>query len=184
MFMRQLLFVAVLSGISVQYASSQSFIALQAEVAEPTEEFRQSAGTGYGAKATYTHYLTMRFALIGSASYVRWGSRSSVPPNNEYNVVAVPVSLGATFLLSKNVIAPYVGVAVGFDYMRVRGIAPSATTYENKNELHFAFSPHVGVGVHIAGPVGVLVTGSYNVIYTNPSRSKYFALSFGVAAGL
>lgn len=129
------------------------------------------------------NYLTTRLALIGSAGYLRWGSRSNVPPMNEYNVVAVPVSLGASFLLSKSVVAPYVGLAVGFDYLRVRGIAPNATTYEDKSELHFAFTPQLGVGVHVIGPVGMLVTGSYTVIYTHPATSKYFGLAVGVAAG-
>lgn len=184
MLMKQFLLVAVLSGLCVQHSFSQAFVALQAEVAEPTEEFRQSAGTGYGAKATYMRYLTTRFALAGSVGYIRWASRSNLPPNNEYKVVAIPVSLGASFLLSKNIIAPYIGLAVSFDYMRVRGIAPNATTYEDKNELHFAFTPHVGVGVHVVGPIGILLTGSYNVIYTSPATLKYFGLGIGVAAGL
>ncbi|MER3522651.1 MAG: hypothetical protein C4326_00935 [Ignavibacteria bacterium] len=163
---------------------AQSFISLQAEIAEPTEEFRQTAGTGFGAKGSYLHFLTTRFALGGSLGYVRWNSRTNVPPNNEYRVIAVPIALNADFLLSKSVVAPYIGFSVGMNYLRIRGIAPNANTYEDKNEAHFAYSPHIGVGIHIAGPFGILLVGSYNVIHTERVRTKYFALSVGGAAGL
>ncbi len=161
----------------------QSFIALQAEVAEPTNKFRESAGTGYGLRGTYMHFLSPYFSLSGAAGYTRWGSRSNLPPNNDYRVIAVPVALGAHLLLSRSIVAPYLGLTVGMDYFRVRGIAPNATTYADDSEIHFAFSSHVGVGIHIAGPLGLLLTGSYTVIYTPSIPSKYFSLALGLAAG-
>jgi hypothetical protein len=164
-------------------ARAQNFIALQGEVAEPTNKFRESAGTGYGVRGTYMHFLSSYIALSGSAGYTRWGSRSNLPPNNDYRVIAVPVSLGAHLLLSRSIVAPYLGLAVGMDYFRVRGTAPNATAYADESEVHFAFSPHVGVGIHIAGPLGALLTGSYTVIYTHSTPSKYFSLSLGFAAG-
>lgn len=174
-------FVTCLIFAATSYG--QSFISLQAEVAEPTEEFRQTAATGFGVKGTYLHFLTTRFSLGGSMGYVRWNSRSNFPPNNDYRVVTVPVALNADFLLSKSVVAPYIGIALGMNYLRIRGIPPSETTYEDKNEAHFAFSPHIGVGMHVAGPFGILLVGSYNIIFTDPVRIKYFALSVGAAAG-
>lgn len=162
----------------------QSFLMVQGEVAEPTNSFRTSAGTGYGVRATYMHFVSSHVALSGSAGYTRWGSRSNLPPNNEYRVVAVPVLLGGDILLSKAIVAPYIGLALGLDYFRVRGIAPNSTTYADESEVHFVFSPHVGVGVHIAGPLGVVMTGSYTVIYTPSSPSKFFGLGLGIAAAL
>ena len=107
-----------------------------------------------------------------------------MPPNNEYKFVSVPLAFGGTFLLAKGVIAPYVGLSLGIDYLRIRGTSQNTSTYEDKSELKFCFSPQFGVGVHVAGPIGLLVTGSYNVMYTASTPSKYFGLNVGLAAGL
>lgn len=174
--------VLLVSATTLSHA--QSFLSLQGEIAEPTNRFRESAGTGYGVKGTYMYFLSPYVALSGSTGYVRWGSRSNLPPNNEYGVVAVPVLLGGHLLLSRGVIAPYIGVALGLDYFRVRGIAPNATTYADESDVHFMFASHVGVGVHIAGPLGAIVTGSYNIIYRHTSPSKFFGLGAGLAVGI
>jgi hypothetical protein len=162
---------------------AQSFFSLQLEVAEPTDSFRDAAGTGFGFKGTYMHFITSRMALTGSAGYVKWGPRVDFPPNNEYKFVSIPVQIGTKFLLSKSVIAPYVGISVGMDYLRTRGLAANSTSYSDTSELKFGFSTQVGVGIYLVGPLGVNLTGSYNVIHTASSPSKYFGLNAGLAVG-
>ncbi len=164
---------------------AQSFFSLQWEVAEPTESFRDAAGTGFGFKGTYMHFITSRMALTGSAGYVKWGPRVDFPPNNEYKLVSIPVQVGVKFLLSKGVVAPYLGIGLGMDYLRMRGIAPNSTTntYEDKSELKFGFSPQVGAAIFVTGPIGVNLTGSYNIIYTAETPSKYFGFGAGLALG-
>lgn len=169
--------------LASQQMFSQTFFSLQYEVAEPTENFRSVAATGFGVKGTYMRFVSSRFALVGSAGYIKWGPRVDFPPNNEYKFVSIPIQLGADVLLSKGIIAPYVGLTFGMDYIRVRGIAPNATVYADISELRFSFRPHVGVGIFVAGPVGVNLTGSYNVIYTDNKPSKYFGLNAGFSVG-
>jgi hypothetical protein len=175
--------VLVVLAMLTPCAHAQSFFSLQAEVAEPTESFRAIAGTGFGAKATYIHYLSAYFALTGSTGYVQWGPRTDFPPNNDFKIISVPVMIGANILLSKGIIAPFLGGSLGMTYLRTRGIASTATVYEDRSELRFSLSPHVGVGVHIAGPVGLLLNGSYNLNYTPGTPSKYFSLGVGLAVG-
>lgn len=180
-FTRRMLFAWSLFAIQVSF--SQTFFSLQYEVAEPTESFRANAATGFGVRGTYMRFVSSRVALIGSAGYLKWGPRVDFPPNNEYKFVSIPIQLGADFLLSKGIIAPYVGMSLGMDYIRVRGVAQNSTLYSDISELKFSFRPHIGLGIFVAGPVGVNITGSYNVIYTNVSPSKYFGLSAGLAVG-
>ncbi|HXG00241.1 MAG TPA: outer membrane beta-barrel protein [Bacteroidota bacterium] len=182
--MKNLLCLVVLVACVGALSQAQDFIAVQAEIAEPTDAFRQSAGTGYGVKATYMHFLSSHLALSGSGGYTRWGSRSDVVPFNDYSIVSVPVLLGGHLLLSRGVVAPYAGVELGLNYLHERGTAPNTTASVNESEIRFVLRPHVGVGVHVAGPLGVLLTGSYNVIYTRLTPSKFFALSIGIAASL
>lgn len=171
------------SLLATQASFSQTFFSLQYEVAEPTESFRANAATGFGVRGTYMRFVSSRVALIGSGGYLKWGPRVDFPPNNEYKFVSIPIQLGADFLLSKGIIAPYVGMSLGMDYIRVRGIAPNSTLYSDISELKFSFRPHVGLGIFVAGPVGANITGSYNIIYTNVAPSKYFGLSVGLAVG-
>lgn len=175
--------IALLFG--QQHSFAQSFFSLQWEVAEPTESFADAAGTGFGVKGTYMHFISQRFAVTGSAGYTKWGPRRDFPPNNEYKFVSVPVQLGIKFLLSKGIVAPYFSIALGMDYLRLRGVAPNSTTivYEDKSELKFGFSTIVGTGVFLAGPLGLNLTGSYNVIYTPGRPSKYFTLNAGFVVG-
>jgi hypothetical protein len=176
-------FLCALFLLASQQTFSQTFFSLQYEVAEPTEGFRSIAATGFGVKGTYMRFVSSRFALVGSAGYVKWGPRVDFPPNNEYKFVSIPIQLGADVLLSKGIIAPYVGMSLGMDYIRVRGIAPNSTVYSDISELKFSFRPHVGLGIFVAGPVGVNLTGSYNVIYTDGNPSKYFGLNAGLTVG-
>ena len=168
----------------VHQSHAQSFFALQAEVAEPTASFRDAAATGYGAQGIYIHYVSPHFAVTGSAGVVTWGPRIDSPPYTDYKLVSVPVTLGGNLLLSRGVIAPYLGVSLGINYLRIRGTAPNSTVYTDESELKFTLSPQVGVGVYIVGPVGLLVTGSYNIIYTPGTPSRYFGLNAGIAVGL
>lgn len=183
--MKKVLVFLFVSMVVLDYSHAQTFFSLQWEVAEPTESFSKSAGTGYGFKGTYIHFINQRIGLTGSAGYTKWGPRRDFPPNNEFKVVAVPVQLGMRFLLAKGVVAPYVGVSVGMDYLRIRGIAPNSTTntYSDESQLKFGLSPEVGLGIFLVGPVGVMINGSYNVIYTSDSSSKYFGLNAGLAVG-
>lgn len=168
------------------YSSGQSFFSLQWEVAEPTESFSDAAGTGFGVRGTYMHFISQSFAVAGSVGYTKWGPRRDSLVNNEYKFVSIPVQLGFKLLLAKGVVAPYVGLAVGMNYLRVRGVAPNPTptTYEDKSELKFGFTPYIGTAVFVAGPIGVNLTGSYNIIYTSDQPSKYFGFNAGLAVGL
>jgi hypothetical protein len=175
------LLTAMWSGESV----AQSFLSLQWEVAEPTESFANAANTGFGVKGTYHHFISRYVALTGSAGYVKWESRVATPPSNDYRFISVPVHLGMDFLLSKGIVAPYAGISLGMNYLRVRGIAPNSTTgiYADNSELKFGFSPHIGTAIFLAGPLGVNITGAYNLIYTSGSPTKYFSLNAGLAVG-
>lgn len=175
--------VMVLISLAAVNSRAQSFFAVQGTVAEPTESFRQTAGTGYGVYATYIRYISPHIAISGASGYVQWGPRSNAPPHNDIKIASVPLIIGVDLLLVKGSIAPYVGVGAGVSYLRVRGIAAGSAMHEDKSELKFTFSPHVGAGVHLAGPLGLLVTGSYNVISTPHSASKYFGLHAGLAVG-
>jgi hypothetical protein len=181
--MRNLIAFALICGLYSQSTFGQAFFSVQWEVTEPTESFREAAGTGFGAKATYAYFTTSRFALTGSVGYVKWGPRVNFPLNNEYKFIVIPIHIGMELLLSKGIVAPYVGVSMGMDYVRIRGIAPNTTIYSDSNELKFGLSPHVGVGLHVAGPVGINLTGAYNVTYTSDRPSKYFGLNAGLAFG-
>lgn len=181
--MRWMAFVVLVFG-GIQSLSSQTFFSLQAEVAEPTESFRNTVGTGFGVRGTYFHFIGGSFALTGSAGYVKWGPRVDFPPNNEFKIVSIPITMGAHLLLSRGVVSPYLGLSLGMSYLRIRGIASNSTLYNDSSELKFTFSPQVGVGIHIAGPVGLLLTGSYNLIYTPDPPSKFFGLNAGLALGL
>lgn len=184
MHMKDLACLVVLVACVCALSHAQDFVAVQAEIAEPTDAFRQSAGTGYGVKATYMHFLSSHLALSGSGGYTRWRSRSDLAPFNDYSIVSVPVLLGGHLLLSKSVVAPYAGVELGVNYLLKRGTPPNTMAQVNESEVRFVFRPHVGAGVHVVGSLGLLLTGSYNVIYTQSTPSKFFALSIGIAAGL
>ncbi len=174
----------VLSWLLLSQSSfAQSFLSVQWEVTEPTESFRQAAGTGFGVKVTYAYFTTSRFALTGSAGYVKHGPRVNLPANNEYKFVVIPIQVGMQLLLSKGFVAPYVGLSLGMDYVRSRGIAQNSTVYSDSNELKFGFSPHIGVGFFVAGPVGINLTGAYNVLYTSGRPSKHFGLNAGLPFG-
>jgi hypothetical protein len=181
---KKVLLVAMLLWLYGE-SSGQSFFSIQWEVAEPTEAFADAAATGFGVKGTYMHFVAQRIAITSSAGYVKWGPRTNFPPNNEYKFVSIPVQIGMDFLLSKSVIAPYVGLSLGMNYLRSRGIPPNSPTnaYADDSELKFGFSPHVGTAIYLVGPVGVHLTGSYNIIYTSGRPSKYFGLNAGLAVG-
>jgi hypothetical protein len=181
--MKHMLLV-VFAALLAQGVQAQSFFSLQYQVAEPTESFRESAGTGVGLSTTYMHFISPRFALSGSFGYLKWGPRTDFPSGNQYKFESVPVQLGGSFLLSKGIVAPYLGLSLGMDYIRLRTAVPNSApvTYADQSELKFGFAPHVGVGVHVAGTVGILLTGSYHVMYTTPT-SKFFAFKAGLALG-
>ncbi len=181
--MKNCVALAMICLLYSQASFTQTFFSVQWEVTEPTESFREAAGTGFGVRATYAYFTTSHFALTGSAGYVKWGPRVNLPLNNDYKFIVIPVHVGMKFLLSKGVVAPYVGLSLGMDYVRSRGIAPNATIYRDSNELKFGFSPQVGTGFHIAGPVGINLTGAYNIVYTTGKPSKYFGLNAGLAFG-
>ncbi len=174
-----LLFAGTLAqSVLAQSVLGQTFLSVQYEVAEPTENFRQAANTGFGVKAVYMNFVSPRFAMTGSIGYTSWGSRA---PFNNYKYVAIPVHLGTDFLLSRGVIAPYIGMSLGMDYVRTRGA--NSTANSDKSELKFGFKSHIGVGIFVGGLIGVLLAGSYNITYTNPA-SKFFSLDAGLAVAL
>ncbi len=181
------LVVAILLALAAgtTQAFSQAFFSLQWEVSEPTESFKQSAGTGFGGKLSYIHFVSPRLAITGSTGYTEWGPRVNAAPFSDYKLVSVPVGLGIDLLFTRGIVSPYVGVTAGMDYLRIRGISPGdpAGVYQDKSELRFSVSPHLGVGIHVAGPVGVLLTGSYKVLFTDPA-SRLFILGVGLAVGL
>ena len=113
-------FVILWMLVGMQYTHAQTFLSLQYEIAEPTETFRDAAGTGSGVRAAYMHFISQRVAIAGSVGYIKWGARSGTPLNTEYKFVSTPVHLGVDFLLSRGVIAPYLGLSVGMDYLRMR----------------------------------------------------------------
>lgn len=166
-------------------AFSQAFFAIQWEVAEPTETFKQTAATGFGGKLTYIYFVSPRVAITGSTGYTKWGPRIEAPPYTDYKLVSVPVGLGIRLLFTRGIVTPYVGVAAGMDYLRSRGVAPGdpSGVYHDKSELRFSVSPHLGVGIHVFGPVGFMVSGSYRVLFTDP-QAKLFTLGLGIAVGL
>lgn len=183
--MKNLLVVLLALFLATQLSKAQAFTSFQWMVAEPTESFRESAGTGFGGQATYMYFFHPRFALVGSAGYIKWGSRVDSLPTNQYKFVSIPVQFGLRFLLSKEVVAPYLGFSIGMNYLSIRGITPNSNpiTYSDRNELKFGFTPHMGIGIRLVKPVGVTVDGSYNIIYTSGSPSKFFGLSAGLAVG-
>ena len=183
--MKKFVLFCVTMLIFHQYALAQSFFSLQWEIAEPTASFSEAAGTGFGIKGSYLHFVSQRIALTGSVGYIKWGPRKDVPLSTDYKFVTVPIQVGAKFLFTKGVVAPFVGIALGMDYVRVRGIAPNSTTnlYEDKSELKFGFSPSIGTAIHLFGPLGLNVAGSYNIIYTSDHASKYFGLNAGLIVG-
>lgn len=179
--------ILLLIGLAGSAASSfsQSFFSAQWEVAEPTESFRNTVGTGFGGSLSYIHFISPRIAITGRTGYVKWGPRVDAAPFTDFKLVSVPVVLGFDLLFTRGIVAPYVGVTTGVDYLRIRGVSPGdpAGPYQDKSELRFSVSPHLGVGIHVAGPVGVLLTGSYKVLFTDPV-SKLFTLNAGLIVGL
>ena len=164
---------------------SQTFVGVQWQVAEPTQGFRLTSATGFGAKVTYIRFLGPAFALCGSFGHIKFDSRVNTPPLNDYKFVVIPVHVGMKLLLSKGVVSTHIGFDLGMDYLRIRGVPPTSVipTFVDMSELKFGFSPEIGVGIHVAGPVGVLLTGSYNVVYTQGDPSQYFGLGAGLAVG-
>ncbi|MBI5472572.1 MAG: outer membrane beta-barrel protein [Ignavibacteriae bacterium] len=178
-------FVAICFAALLGSARSQNFVGVQWQVVEPTENFRTSTNTGFGVKVRYLHFMSRQLAISGTAGHVQFDSRTSAQPFNDYKVVIIPVHLGATFLLSKGVVSPHIGIDLGMDYLRVRGVPAGSLLpiFVDRSELKFGFSPEIGVGIHIAGPVGILLTGSYNVTYTPGVPSRYFGFGAGLAVG-
>ncbi len=183
--MKKLAVVLIALVLTTQLSKAQAFTSFQWIAAEPTESFRESAGTGFGGQATYMYFFHPRFALTGSVGYIKWGSRIDSLPKNEYKFVSIPVQFGLRFLLSKDVVAPYLGLSIGMNYLTIRSVTPNSNpiTYSDRNELKFGFTPHVGIGIRVAKPVGINIDGSYNVIYTSGSPSKFFGLSAGLIFG-
>jgi len=182
--MKKFLLLAACFGLWNNLSLAQTFFSLQWELAEPTESFRDIAGTGHGVKGTYMQFVSPRFALSGSVGYVKWGPRVATLPGSEYKFIAVPLRLGMNLLLAQGVVAPYIGMGLGVDYLRARTVMPAAGINDDTSELKFGFSPRVGMGIHLAGPVGLNVDGSYNIIYTSDTPSKYFGFGVGLAVGM
>ncbi len=183
--MKTFVLVLVALVVTTQLSNAQAFTSFQWTVAEPTESFRESAGTGYGAQLTYMYFFHSRFALTGSVGYVKWGSRMDSLSTNPFRLVSIPVQFGLRFLLSKDIVAPYLGFSIGMNYLTIRTATANSTPvpYSERNELKFGFTPHIGIAIRVVKPVAINIDGSYNVIYTSGSPSKFFGLNAGVSVG-
>ncbi len=183
--MKKLAIVLFALVLATQISKAQAFTSLQWIVTEPTESFRERAGTGYGGQATYIYFFHPRFALIGSVGYIKWGSRVDSLPKNQYKFVSVPFQFGLRFLLSKDLVAPYLGFSIGMNYLSLRSIVANSNpvTFSDRNELKFGFTPHIGIAIRVIKPLGINIDGSYNVIYTSGSPSKFFGLAAGLSVG-
>ena len=182
--MKKLTIVLFALVFATQLSKAQAFTSIQWIVTEPTESFRERAGTGYGAQAVYMYFFHPRFALIGSVGYIKWGARvDSLPSQNKF--VSVPLQFGLRFLLSKDVVAPYLGFSIGMNYLTTRSVVANSNpvTFSDHNELKFGFTPHIGIAIRVIKPLGINVDGSYNVIYTSGSPSKFFGLAAGLSVG-
>ena len=103
--MKKLVVVLLALFLATQLSRAQAFTSFQGIIAEPTESFREVAGTGFGGQATYMYFFHPRFALTGSVGYIKWGSRVDSASKNPYKFVSIPVQFGLRFLLSKDVVS-------------------------------------------------------------------------------
>ncbi|MEO8169113.1 MAG: outer membrane beta-barrel protein [bacterium] len=183
--MKNIIMVLFVLALTAQTSKSQAFTSVQWIVAEPTESFRQNAGTGTGGQATYLYFFHPRFALIGSVGYIKWGSRTDTVSNGQFKFTSIPVQFGLRFLLSRDLVAPYVGFSVGMNYLMTRHAVANSSpvAFADNNELKFGFTPLVGIAIRVAKPVGINIDGSYNIIYTSGAPSKFFGLAAGLSVG-
>lgn len=175
--------VMVMGGISYPYL---------------TTEFRDNwkkglnLGVGYGYSLNPGNlgygvvFATFDFSRF-NLDHAKYDSVKMLTPSGnissggEVNVFSVMMNIKGAFSPSKNTVAPYFLIGVGYVNFARRSItvAPDTTLdVQSENVSAFAWSFGVGVEVPVTASTAFFVQGKSTLAVTDPTR-QYFALSAG-----
>ncbi len=125
-------------------AEGEMEVGVEANLALPTGDFGDAAGTGFGGTAVFLYQLNPNVALTGHAGYIKFGEEVE-----GVDWSAIPILGGARYYIPMegSNMKPYVGGQLGFHRFSV-DFAVDGGFDVGGDETEFSFAPTVGIEIN------------------------------------
>lgn len=145
------------------------------ELALPSGDFGDFAGTGFGGTANFLYHMNDQVAISGTAGYITWGGKSldlGLLGKWEYSYSAIPILAGGRYYFSAGDSRLYGSAEIGFYMFSFTVTVPSYTFFgvtvpggeTTESESEFVIAPGLGYELKIGDKLNLDLTGKYIMI--------------------
>jgi opacity protein-like surface antigen len=172
-----ILLTAALSTIAMAAVGSKG-IGGALEIAFPTGDFGNEAGTGIGVTANFQYGWKPNIDLMAQLGYISWGGKSI--GNYDYSIHAIPLQVGGKYYFTQETNRFYAGGLIGFHRF---GITIKHTAYGDisSSDGKFSIAPMGGYEMKIGENMLLDLNARYQIVTDNLS---YFGVRAGIIYGL
>lgn len=183
--MKKLLFIVLVTVFAVTFANAQSKMAasVQGTLSFPTGDFRDGAGTGFGAAGTFIYSVSPMLDVTGSVGYLKWGSKESIP-GYEVSFSDIPILVGLRYTFGKGQFLPYGAAEVGLHMLSTSVKGNLFGFSVDKSDTKFGITPGFGFLYKFNPKTSLDVNAKYNIIFTEGSSTTHLSVNVGVLFGL
>lgn len=192
--MKRLLLVTFILILISSFAFTQEgkmTLGAGAELALPSGDFGDFAGTGFGGTANFLYHMNDQLAISGSVGYITWGGKSldlGLLGKWEYSYSAIPILAGGRYYFSTGDSRLYGSAEIGLYMFSFTVTTPSYSLFgitvpggeTTESESEFAIAPGIGYEMKIGDNLYLDLTGKYILI----SDANNIAVRAGISFGL
>lgn len=169
-----IIFVLFLSFSLQAHNKGDTDLAIQPAIAIPLGNFGDVYGLGFGAKGTFSVYLSHQFAFTGSLGYLTWGV-----DNGDGDFTTIPLLAGARIYFSNAALRPYLSGEIGMHFWNST-VETLIGEIENDGS---DFGAGFGAGfTHTIGRQLMLDIGAkYDMIFTEGESTNNLVITAGIS---
>ncbi len=162
-----------------------------AELALPSGDFGDFAGTGFGGTANFLYHMNEQMAISGTVGYISWGGKSldlGFLGKYEYSYSAIPVLAGGRYYFSTGDSRLYGSAEIGMYMFSFTVTVPSYEFYgvtfpggeTTESSSEFVIAPGIGYEMKIGDNLYFDITGKYIMISDANNIGVRAGISFGL----